>query len=127
MRDHVDQIFWHDIFGQGGSGSETPGAVDLHDRLVIDKVVHKRGDEQRLPLGAPEHRSGERRSELLVLEAQGEVVLHLGFGQSIELQLAAPPVDLQILMQTVNRMCAYDAVANTIGGKNEHFSLAVSV
>ena len=70
-----------------------PSSIDLKDHLLIDEVVQKGGNEQRLPLGSLKQRLEEGQGQFFVREAQREMVLHFRPGQSIKPQFAAAPMN----------------------------------
>ena len=94
----------------GNFGAQSPSTINFKDHLLIDEVIEKRRNEQRLPLGAPKQRLGEGQSQLFVLEPQREIALDLGTGQSIEPQFAAAAMNLKVLMQSPNRMSSDNGI-----------------
>ena len=117
---HVDQVARNVTMGNGSLGAQTPNSIDFKDHVLLDEVVQKGRYEQRLPLSALKQRFGEGQSQFFVSEAQRKMTLYVRPRQSIELQFAAAPMDLQILMQSSNRMSAGNGIGRTIGCENEH-------
>src|SRR5437764_14100406 len=91
-----------------------PTTVSLDDHAVVDVIFEQRCHEQRLSLGALEHRAGQNRYQCLVGKSQCEITLDFDSRQPIKTHLAAAPMYLQILVQAPNRMSLDDTIGRPI-------------
>ena len=123
--DHVQQIGRSAILRNRRFRWQAPCTVSFDDHSLIDGEL----DDDAMNNGCPrslEHGFRRCGHHCVVAEPQCEMSLDLHSRRSIEAQLAAALVYLQILMQAPNRMLADGAICRPIGTEDQHRGLAIS-